>query len=207
MLAHRVCYGFCLYLFFSSGDMLQTLIRHLSLRINSMHLLVSHFMNCGFHRLDLAHSFQNRNPFLYLMVISLGSTADFFKFHWNRTGSLKRLKEHLILFHITSQFIDSQGWQFLSFCLADIKDRNHFKSRTQHFLYFFLMRAIRIHQDFACDGICLIYFHLLLIRCWRKNTDSLFSSVHLAAKLILPGGVTGNQSRIWLLHSNQQRII
>ncbi len=164
-------------------------------------------MNGCFHGLDLTHIFLNGDAALRLMVIAFGLAIYFFKFHRYRAGALQCFEEHFELFHIPGQFIDSQRWYFTAISLAYIKNIYYLKGRMQDFFDFFLIRAVRILQDFPCIWILFIDFYLLFVWCGSQDADSLFSLIYLAAELLLPGGIACHQCGVRLLHGDQNRIV
>ena len=104
MLAHRECHGFRFHFLMISGELR---LRRICLcgRIGGMKLLVRHLMDRGLDGLHLAHPFLNGDAVLNRMKISLGSAVDLFETDRHRAGFFQGVKEHLILRHITGQFI------------------------------------------------------------------------------------------------------
>ena len=172
-----------------------------------MKLLVRHLMDRGLDGLHLTHPFLNGDAVLDRMKISLGSAVDLLEADRHRAGFFQSLKEHLILRHITGQFIYANRGQRFPIRLADIKDIDHFECGHQNFLAFLGAGSIRIFDDLTGDGIRLIDFHLLFVGSRGKNADPAFALLDLTAKLLLPGRISGYQCGIRFLHGDQKRVV
>ena len=172
-----------------------------------MQLLVSHLMDQGLDGLDLAHPLLQGDALLQLMVVALGAALDVLKVHGHGAAAFQRGKHLLILLHRSAQLIHADGWQLPSLRLGHVEHVHHLKSWDQDLLL--LGHRVSVLVQDGLLGLLIQLFHLQLLLEGRRSQDldPLLPLQHLAAKLLLPSRVSGNQGGLRHLEGDEQGVI
>ena len=175
--------------------------------VDGMQSGMGNLMDQGLQVLHLTHAELDSNPMFHLMIISPCTRMDVFELHRHWGCLFDGFKEHRILLHAVGQFMNANGGDLPSFCLADIEDRYDFECRNGD-LFFLLHRLAVFSIDWLMGvGIDPGHHDRFLIGCRSQNLNGFFALFDCPSQFLFPLVKAGYQRGVRFLHGDQQCVV